>query len=305
MMAEHKSERERIFDEKTLRKLDRLTLIANKVRAGAIKGERRSSKRGTSIEFADYRNYVRGDDLRRVDWNIFARLERPFIKLLEDEEDLAVHLLLDASASMDWPRAGERDWHKFLYARRVLAGLAYIALSGGDRVTITALRGDGVQRWGPLRGRGHTLNLLVWLEKIYTRGQVNLNQALEDYAKRTVRAGVCIVVTDMLAPDGFEDGLRALQGRGHEVTAIQVLAPDEVDPELTGDLKLIDVETGIPQDVTVDETMKRLYIERLQAWQSDISAYCTRRGIHYIATQTNMPWEQLILSELRQARVVQ
>jgi uncharacterized protein (DUF58 family) len=85
------AERERIFDEKTLRKLDRLTLIANKVRAGAIKGERRSSKRGTSIEFADYRNYVRGDDLRRVDWNIFARLQRPFIKLLEDEEDMAVH----------------------------------------------------------------------------------------------------------------------------------------------------------------------------------------------------------------------
>ncbi len=180
---------ERIFDEKTLRKLERLTLIANKIRSGAIKGERRSTRRGTSIEFADYRNYVRGDDLRRVDWNIYARLQRPFIKLLEDEEDLAVHLLLDASASMDWPRTGDRDLHKFLYAQRVLAGLAYIALGGGDQVTITVLRGDGVQRWGPLRGRGHTLNLLLWLEKAYTRGQVNLNQALGDYARRTARAG--------------------------------------------------------------------------------------------------------------------
>jgi uncharacterized protein (DUF58 family) len=298
-------ERERIFDEKTLRKLDRLTLIANKVRAGAIKGERRSSKRGTSIEFADYRNYVRGDDLRRVDWNIYARLQRPFIKLLEDEEDMAVHLLLDASASMDWPRSGERDVHKFLYARRVVAGLAYIALNGGDRVTVAVLHSDGIQRWGPLRGRGHTLNLLVWLEKTYTRGEVNLNQALEDYARQTARAGVCIVVTDMLAPDGFEDGLRALQGRGHEVTALQVLSPDELDPELTGDLKLIDVETGVPQDVTVDETMKRLYVERLHAWQTAINAYCIRRGIHYIATGTDKPWEQLILSDLRQARVVQ
>ena len=181
---------ERIFDEKTLRKLDRLTLIANKVRAGAIKGERRSSRRGTSIEFADYRNYVRGDDLRRLDWNIYARLQRPFIKLLEDEEDLAVHLLLDSSASMDWPRSGQRDLHKYLYARRVLAGLSYIALGAGDRVTVTALRQDGVTRWGPLRGRGQTLNLLAWLEKLYTRGTLDLNQVLRDSALRSTRAGL-------------------------------------------------------------------------------------------------------------------
>ncbi len=120
-----------LFDEQTLRKLERLTILANRVRAGAIKGQRRSTRRGTSIEFADYRPYVRGDDLRRVDWNIYARLQRPFIKLLEDEEDLAVHLILDASASMDWPRTGERDQHKYLYARRLVAGLAYIALGGG------------------------------------------------------------------------------------------------------------------------------------------------------------------------------
>ena len=296
---------ERIFNEKTLRKLDRLTIIANKVRAGAIKGERRSTRRGTSIEFADYRNYVRGDDLRRVDWNIYARLQRPFIKLLEDEEDLAVHLVLDASASMDWPRTGERDLHKFLYARRVLAGLAYIALGSGDRVTVSALRGDGIQQWGPLRGRGHTLTLLTWLENAYTRGGVNLNEALRDYALRTARAGVCIVISDLMSPEGYEDGLRALQGRGHEVTMIQVLSPDEVDPEITGDLKLVDVETGIPQDVTIDTTMKDLYMQRLQAWQAEISTYCTRRGIHFLTIETSTPWEQLILSELRQARVVQ
>ena len=111
---------DKLFDEKTLRKLEQLSLIANQVRAGAIKGERRSTKRGTSIEFADYRDYTRGDDLRRVDWNIFARLERPFIKLLEEEEDLAVHLLLDSSGSMDWPRDPEAppDMHKFTFGRR-------------------------------------------------------------------------------------------------------------------------------------------------------------------------------------------
>ncbi|HEX3052600.1 MAG TPA: DUF58 domain-containing protein [Aggregatilineaceae bacterium] len=295
---------ERLFDEKTLRKLDRLTLVANRIRSGAIKGERRSSKRGTSIEFADYRNYVRGDDLRRVDWNIYARLQRPFIKLLEDEEDLAVYLLLDSSASMDWPRAGEHAQHKFLYARRLLAGLAYIALGTNDRVVVRAFRQDGSVRWGPLRGRAQMLNLLTWLEKLYTRGPVNLNQALRDWAISTTRTGLVVVISDLMSPEGFEDGLKALQGRGHEVAVIQVLSPDEVHPQIVGDLQLVDIETGIPQDVTVDAEMLKLYDQRLQAWQADIGTYCTRRGIHFLSVETNTPWEQLILSELRRISVV-
>lgn len=295
---------QRIFDEKTLRKLERLTLIANQVRSGAIKGERRSSKRGTSIEFADYRNYVRGDDLRRVDWNIYARLQRPFIKLLEDEEDLAVHLLLDGSASMDWPRSGSHDLHKFLYGQRLMAGLAYIALGTGDRVTATVFQQGGSLRWGPLRGRGHALSLLSWLEGAHTRGPADFNAVLQDYANRTVRAGLCVVLSDLLAPEGYEDGLRALQGRGYEVAVIQILSPDEIAPDITGDLKLIDAETGLAQDVTIDAGMRELYVQRLEAWQAEIGAYCTRRGIHYVVANTGTPWEQLILTELRQARVV-
>lgn len=295
---------ERLFDEKTLRKLDSLMLIAQKIRAGAIKGERRSSRRGTSIEFADYRNYVRGDDLRRIDWNIYARLDRPFIKLLEDEEDLAVYLLLDGSGSMDWPRTGSRDQHKFLYARRVLAGLAYIALGTGDRVSAHVLRSDAADRWGPLRGRGQTLSLLKWLENTYTRGSVDLNAALRDFALRTARAGLVVLLSDLMAPEGFQDGLRALQSRGHEIAVIQVLAPDEVAPEISGDLKLIDVETGAPQEVTIDAAMRALYMQRFEAWQNEIAAYCARRGIHFVAVETSMPWEQLLLSELRRVGVV-
>jgi len=295
---------ERLFDEKTLRKLDSLMLMAHKVRTGAIKGERRSSRRGTSIEFADYRNYVRGDDLRRIDWNIFARLDRPFIKLLEDEEDLAVYLLLDASGSMDWPRGGERDRNKFLYARRVLAGLAYVALGGGDRVTVHALRQDAPARWGPLRGRGQTLSLLTWLESLSAGGAVDLNAALRDMALRAPRAGLVVLLSDLLAPAGFQDGLRALQGRGHEVAVIQVLSPDEVAPEISGDLKLIDIETGAPQDVTIDPAIRALYLQRFEVWQGEIAATCVRRGVHFAPVETSTPWEQLILSELRRRGVV-
>src|SRR5688572_12218625 len=153
---------QRLFDETTLRKLEQLTLMAHKVRAGVMKGERRSVKRGTSIEFADYRDYTRGDDLRQLDWNVYARLERPFIKLLEEEEDLTVHVLIDASESMNWPEEvgmfnEATDTHKFRYAQRLGAALAHIGLSTGDRVAVSLLAGDRVAgRWGPSRSRGQT-----------------------------------------------------------------------------------------------------------------------------------------------------
>ncbi len=295
---------ERLFDERTLRKLERLILVADKVRAGAIKGQRRSAKRGASIEFADYRNYTRGDDPRRVDWNIYARLGRLMIKLREDEEDLAAYVLVDASASMDWPRNSERAWHKFLYARRLAAGLAYVALSGGDQVTVAALREDGLPQWGPARGRGRLLELLGWLERLHTRGPLSLNAALEAFARRTVRPGVCVLVSDLFAPEGIEAGLRALQGRGHQVALLHVLSSDEVAPELGGDLRLVDVENGAAHDVTVDAEALARYTERLAAWQAAIRALCVRRGVRYVAVETRTPWEQLILAELRRVGVV-
>ncbi len=295
---------ERLFDERTLRKLEQLMWVADKVRAGAIKGERRSAKRGTSIEFADYRNYARGDDPRRVDWNIYARLGRLMVKLREDEEDLAAYVLLDASASMDWPREDARAWHKFLYARRLAAGLAYIALSGGDQVTVAALREDGMPQWGPARGRGRLLELLGWLERLHTRGALNLNAALEAFARRTVRPGVCVLISDLMSAEGVEAGLRALQGRGHQVALVHVLSPDEVAPQLAGDLRLVDVETGVPHDVTVDAEALARYTERLAAWQAAIRALCVRRGVRYVALETRTPWEQVILAELRRVGVV-
>ncbi len=298
---------DRLFDEKTLRKLERVTLVASRVRAGVMKGERRSTKRGTSIEFADYRNYTRGDDLRRVDWNVFARLERPFIKLLEEEEDLAVHLMIDASESMNWPRENSVDRNadevKFRFAQRVLAGLAYISLGSGDQLTVTAL-GDQNVVWGPYRGRGYTLSLLDFIARLKTAGTTDLNGALKSYALRGARPGLCLLISDMLSPTGYQDGLATLQGRGYEVGLIHVLAKDEVEPQLAGDLQLVDVETGAGQDVSVDAAMYDMYVRRLLAWRDEIGSYCLRRGIHYATVETSMPWEELILYELRRLGVV-
>ena len=165
-----------VFDETTRRKLEQIMLVAHQVRAGAMKGDRRSSKRGTSIEFADYRNYSPGDDLRRLDWNIYARLDRPLTKLYEDEEDLAVHLLLDASASMDGNDLPDAPpaWHKWIFARRLLAGLAYVSLATDDRLMIPALGGQGGQ-FGPARGRGSGPRLLRYVNGLHPAGMTDLS----------------------------------------------------------------------------------------------------------------------------------
>ena len=295
-----------IFDEKTLRKLDRLALAASQVRAGQIKGERRSLKRGTSIEFADYRDYTRGDDLRRVDWNVYARLERPYIKLLEEEEDLAVHVLLDASRSMDY--GAETDnaaQHKFGYAQRVAAALGYIALAAGDRLSLSALRGEApVDQFGPARGRGQTLRLLKFLQDLNTSGSTNLDAALRRYTQEPRRPGLVFLLSDLFSPAGYRDGLGLLQGRGYEVVVLHVLAPDEIDPPLAGDLRLIDVETGAPQDVTLDNPLRELYRKKITAWCHDIEAYCLKRGIHYVAVSTGVEWDEMVLHHFRQRGLI-
>ena len=293
-----------LYDEATLRKLEQLSLVARRVRAGAIKGERRSTKRGTAIEFADYRNYAKGDDLRRVDWHIYARLERPFVKLLEEEEDLAVHLLLDTSGSMDW---GEGEHHKLRYGLRLAGALAQIALSTGDRLSVQMVQDGSTQsarsvemeRFGPVRGRGHAFRLFDWLAKWTAAGRTDMSAALRAYAQGGVRPGLTFLISDLWSPAGFQDGVKALQARGHEVSIIQLLSPDELDPPLGGDLRLVDTESGDAQEVTIDRPMRDLYRRRVDAWQQETVDWCRKRQVHYIPVSTELPWEQLVLQTLR------
>jgi uncharacterized protein (DUF58 family) len=308
-----------ILDEGFLRKLEQLSLAATRVRAGQTTGERRSTKRGTSVEFADYRDYVQGDDLRRVDWNIFARLERPYVKLFEEEEDLAVHILLDSSGSMDWGSgeaeeqggggAGENKW---VYARQLAAALGYVALVSGDRLVVANLQSPisvprsetGDRRLGPMRGCGHALRFFEWLESLEAEGTTDLNAALRAYAISGGRAGLVILVSDLFSPAGYIEGLTALAARGHEVAILHVLSPDEVEPPLGGDLRLLDVETGDPQEVTIDSGVRSLYRRRLNEWRDEIRAACRTRDAHYVPVATETPYDRVVLYDLRRAGLV-
>ena len=291
-----------LFDESTLRKLNQLTLVASRVRSGAMKGERRSSRRGSSVEFADYRNYAPGDDLRRLDWNIYARLERPFIKLLEEEEDLAVHILVDGSQSMNW---GEAEENKFNYARRLAAGLGAITLSSGDVLSIGLLQsGKVVTEFGPSRGQGSLTRLFRFLEKLEPGGETDLNRSMRDYSIIPRRAGLVILISDLFASDGYEAGLRQLMGHGHEAALIHVLAADELDPPLAGDIQLIDIETNHEQDVSLDGGLRELYRTRAHAWIQSTQTSCRKQGIRYLNVTTDQPWDQTLLLEMRRAGFV-
>lgn len=291
-----------LFDETTLRKLKQLTLVARRIRAGGIQGDRRSTRRGSSVEFADYRNYAPGDDLRRLDWNIYARLDRPFIKLFEEEEDLAVLILVDGSRSMAW---GEGERHKFSYALRLAAGLGAVALGSGDLLSIALLQdGKVAAEYGPSRGQVALPRLFDFLEGLKPGGTTDLNAALRQVALKPRRPGLAILISDLLTAEGYEDGLRQLLGRGYEAALIHTLAPDELDPPLAGDLQLVDIETGQEQDVSLGGGLRERYRERAQAWVHSVQADCHKRGIRYLELTTNQPWDRALLLEMRQAGVV-
>ncbi|GAB4504894.1 MAG: DUF58 domain-containing protein [Anaerolineales bacterium] len=313
-----------LFDESTLRKLTQLSLVAARIRAGAIKGERRSSRRGSSVEFADYRAYAPGDDLRRLDWNIYARLERPFIKLFEEEEDLAVYLLLDTSRSMGWGAAlsgskGEGELDKFRYALRLAAGLGAVALACGDRLVIAALRdGSVMEEFGPARGQAALPRLFRFLEGLEAQGTTDLDASLRQFFVTPRRAGLVILLSDLFSAQafrpplrgqagsgqGWEAGLRQALGRGHEAALLHILSPDELDPPLAGDLQLVDIESGQTQDVSLDGGLRALYRQRARAWLQSTQAACRKQGVRYLQLTTSLPWERALLLEMRQSGMV-
>lgn len=291
----------RLFDEAFLQKLDRLSILSRRMMVGQLQGERRSPKRGQSVEFADFRPYTLGDDIRRIDWNAYARLERFFIKLFVEEEDLTVHLLIDASQSMKW---GSPD--KFIYAVRSAGALGYIALTGLDRVTVTSLGGGNGGSEGylsPRRGKNQALNLFTFLQNLRPTGRTDLGPRLRNYAAGSLPAGPLVLLSDLL-DDGWQDGLRILANRGYEVTVLHILSPDEMDPQLTGDLKLVDMETSAEVEITADYDLLQRYRTSLESWQRDIANFCGARGMHYVPLVTSITLDDLLFALLRRRGVL-
>jgi uncharacterized protein (DUF58 family) len=286
---------DQLLDPAFMARLDQLAFVSKKIFAGKMRGERLSKRKGQSVEFADHRSYVAGDDLRFLDWNIYARLERLFIKLFLEEEDLHVSVLVDVSKSMNWGQP-----NKGLHTRRVAAAIAYIGLINFDRVSLY-LYADGIRReLTGVRGRRLMFKVAEFLENAEYDGHSDLESAGKQFALRHPQPGIVLVLSDFFEKGGFADGMRYLLGRHYDLYALQVLSPEEIDPPLIGDLRLTDVEDDDVAEVTISRALLNRYKQNLRSYCESVREYCARRGISYLFSSTQVPFDQIILSYFRQ-----
>jgi uncharacterized protein (DUF58 family) len=293
---------ERLLDSAFLKRLERLRVEARRAFPGTTKGERRSTRRGASVEFADFRDYAPGDDLRHLDWSVYARLDRLMIRLFVEEEDVRIDILVDSSPSMGF---GDPET-KFDYGRRVAAALGYLAVSSLDRVGVASF----AERLGPrlraARGRGQLVSLLRFLEALVVgpASTTDLAKALDRYARETTRPGILFVISDFLDSSDFVRVLKQLAYRHFDINLIQVLAPEEAEPPLGGDLVLVDSETGETREITVNSATAAAYKRALDGLRAQLEALGPSTGIVFHATTTGVPFEELLLRHLREHRVV-
>jgi len=288
------SVRQEFFTSEFLAQLERLSLASRRTFRGRVKGERRSPRKGHSVEFCDYRAYGPGDDLRYVDWNVYGRLDRLHVKLFVDEEDLCLHLVVDGSASMGFGAPS-----KLAYAARAAAALGFVGLVNLERVGVGILREKVSEGWPPTRGRNQFVKLVEFLTNLRSDGGTGLNQALANYALRSREPGLAVIFSDLLDPGGYEAGLRALLERRFDVHLIHLLDPEEMNPELAGELRLLDSETGQMCELTVDGDAVRAYRDRLREFLEKAEAFCRTQEIGYHRVVTDTPVEEFVLSQLK------
>ena len=282
-----------------LAQLERLELVSRKIFRGRLKGERRSRRKGQSVEFADFRNYVPGDDLRFLDWNLYARLDKLFLKLFLEEEDLHFFALIDASTSMDFGTPT-----KLHYAKQLAAALGFIGLIRADRIKVEAL-GGALKEAGPvLRGRRNLWRLLEYLDGIQPGLNVPLAESVKNFCLRSTGKGILVLLTDLLDKSGYEQALRVLLAQKMDVFVIHILSPEELNPDLQGDLRLVDSEDADTAEITVSRPLLDRYQQTLAAFLTGARDYCNRRFITYIPVNTRIPVAYVVTKYLRQRGLV-
>jgi uncharacterized protein (DUF58 family) len=280
-----------------LLRLEKRYLATQRTRGGGLPGEHRGRRLNSSLEFADYRPYAPGDDFRRIDWNAYARLDSLLVKMPEAREDITLHLLLDVSRSMDWGSPG-----KLRYAQQVCGGLGYMGLCRLDAVRVGLLAGARALCSPLFRGKAQAPQLFRFLQQAPQAEETDLNTSLAAYLNAPFRpTDVAVVVSDLLWPDGCEQGVHQLLRAGLRLVIVHLLSAEEIEPDYVGDLELLDVENGSAVEVSAtDDTLKR-YRAELGNWLDEIREFCRRRGILYLPSRSDRPIEQALLGDFRHA----
>lgn len=289
-----------LLEPEFLARLEYLSLISRRVFRGRLLAQRRTKQLGGGIEFADHREYSPGDDLRYVDWQIYARHGDVLLKRFQEEEDLHVYILLDVSPSMN---LGEPN--KFDYARQIAAAMAYIALADLDRVSILAYA-DAVRSWQPLtRGKDQVLGVLRFLDRLEPGGgRTDLAAVAKTLLHRAPRTGLVLIISDLYDQDGFRRGVDLLRHRRFEPHLIQVHTTEEANPNLLGEIELEDIETGLDRKVIITESRLKEYRKRFAEFLKSIEIYCRNYGLSCTHSTTDVPFDELILRMMRAAGVM-
>jgi uncharacterized protein (DUF58 family) len=288
------NDRTKLFDDQFLKKLEYLYLVSKKIFAGRIRAERRTKKTGSGIEFADHRDYTRGDDFRYIDWNIYGRMDKLLLRLFEEEEDLSIYLIVDSSKSMEIG-----DPPKVDYALKLAAALCYVGLSNLDRVSIIPFSNELHERLPSARGKGRIFKVFEFLRRIEIGGVTNLKDCAKDFIHQTKRRGMAVLISDFYDPAGYEEGINILRYNKYEPFVIQLYDEKEANPPLHGDLTLVDCETGEPKEVTISASLLDAYKREHERYCQELEQFCTKRAVPFFRTHTKVPFDELVLRIFR------
>lgn len=283
-----------LFDDEFQRKLDYLALMSKRVFAGRMRAERRTKKSGSGVEFADHRDYQPGDDFRYLDWNVYQRFDRLLLRLYEEEEDLAIYFLIDASSSM-----GFGDGRKLRYAKRVCAALAYVGLANLDRVSIAGTTDRVLDRMPATRGKARIFKVFRFLQELRPEGRTDLEDALKTFVAQNKRRGLVVLVSDLYDPQGFERGINVLRYNKFDPFVVHVTDREDGKPKLAGDVLLYDCETGDEREVTVTAKVLERFEHAYGDYLSEIERFCSSKQVPYIQADVGTPFDELILRVFR------
>lgn len=290
-----------LFPPDFLTRLEYLSIMSKRVFRGSLLAQRRTMQMGSGIEFSDHREYAYGDDLRYLDWNIYARHGDLLLKRFQEDQDLHVYLLLDCSRSMAFGTPA-----KFDLARHLVAALAYIALADLDRIAVVAYADGIIAEFPMTRGKARILPLMRFLESLPTSGEdTNLGRTVQGLLHRGSRGGLAVIVSDLFDEHGFQIGLDQLRYRRFDAHVLQLHDPLEADPNLLGDVELEDIESNSVRKVTVTEKNLRDYKQRFQQHQQAVRDYCTNYGLGCTQSQSTVPFDELVMSMMRLSAVGQ
>ena len=288
-----------LFPPDFLTKLEYLSIMSKRVFRGSLLAQRRTMQLGSGIEFSDHREYATGDDLRYLDWNVYARHGDLLLKRFQEEQDLHVYLMIDCSRSM-----GFGSPPKFDLARQLTAALAYIALADLDRIAVVAYANDIISEFPVTRGKARILALMKYLESLSTVGtDTNLSKAVQGLLHRGTHNGLVVVLSDLFDQNGFSRGFDQLRSRRFEAHVLQLHDPKEADPKLLGDAELEDVENGSIRMVTINERMLRRYKQLFTDHQTSVRDYCRRYGLSCTQSPSIVPFDQLMMTMMRSAAI--